>query len=170
MEAATLRQHLFSDDTRLYAILDGVMVEDLPGRLYSSDLTYECLLTGDLTPAMIHSAPYFVHLPRDCDLAEWIFTSGFGHFWGIFAHSRASVVNVRTHLRNLMTVYTEDGNPMMFRYYDPRIFRRFLPTCNGGELKTLFGNIDTFFTESESRESLIRFQIEADKLKQTELN
>lgn len=169
MDAAKLKQLLFANNTRLYGILDGVMVAGLPERLYRSGLTYECMVSGDLTPAMTHAAPYFVYLPQDSELADWIFTNGFGKNWGIFAHSRASVVDVRAHLRNLLTVYTEDGNPMMFRYYDPRILRKFLPTCNGGQLKALFGKIDAFFSEDESRENLVRFKIESDKLKQTEL-
>ena len=170
MDAAKLKQLLFVNNTRLYAILDGVMVPGLPDRLYRSALTYECLLAGDLTPAMVHAAPYFVYLPPDNDLADWILTNGFGKNWGIFAHSQSSVVDVRTHLRNLLTAYTEDGNPMMFRYYDPRILRTFLPTCNGGQLKALFGKVDAFFSEDESRQNLVRFQIEANKLKQSQLD
>lgn len=170
MDAAKLKQLLFANDTRLYAILDGVMVPGLPDRLFRSGLTYECLIGGDLTPAVTHAAPYFVYLPQDCELAEWIFTSGFGKNWGIFAHSRSAVVDVRAHLRNLLTVYTEEGSPMMFRYYDPRILRTFLPTCSAGQLKSLFGKIDTFFSEDESRENLVRYQIESDQLKQSELN
>jgi hypothetical protein len=102
-------------------------------------LTYECLVSGDLTPAMVHAAPYFVFLPPGSELTDWILTDGFGKNWGIFAHSHSRVVDVRAHLRNLLNVYTEEGNAMMFRYYDPRIFRKFLPTCNGGQLKALFG-------------------------------
>jgi hypothetical protein len=59
---------------------------------------------------------------------------------------------------------------MMFRYYDPRVLRRFLPTCNGGQLKALFGKIDSFFVESETGNELTRFHVEAGMLKQTELN
>jgi len=170
MDAVKLKQLLFANNTRLYAILDGVMVAGLPDRLYRSGLTYECLVSGDLTPAMVHAAPYFVFLPPGSELADWILTDGFGKNWGIFAHSQSRVVDVRAHLRNLLNVYTEEGNAMMFRYYDPRILRKFLPTCNGGQLKALFGKVDTFFSEDESSEHLVSFQIEGDKLKQTELN
>ena len=52
MDAVKLKQLLFANNTRLYAILDGVMVAGLPDRLYRSGLTYECLVSGDLTPAM----------------------------------------------------------------------------------------------------------------------
>jgi len=170
MDSAQLKQLLFRSDTRLYAILDGVMVPGLPTRLHQSGLMHESLIGGELTPAMVHASPYFVFLTPESKFADWILSEGFGKSWGIFAHSRSSVVDVRTHLRNLITAYTEDGSPLKFRYYDPRVLRRFLPTCNGGELKTLFGKIDTFFAEGEGGQSLVRYQIEADKLKQTESN
>jgi hypothetical protein len=44
---------------------------------------------------------------------------------------------------------------LKFRYYDPRVLRAFLPTCNAGELKTLFGDVDQFFIESKEVGALL---------------
>lgn len=36
-------------------------------------------------------------------------------------------------------VYMPSGEPMYFRFYDPRVLRAFLPACGGAELSELFG-------------------------------
>jgi hypothetical protein len=59
---------------------------------------------------------------------------------------------------------------MTFRFYDPRVITKFLPTCNAEELQTFFGKVDTFFAETEDGEKLVKFQVENDKLKQSELD
>jgi len=59
---------------------------------------------------------------------------------------------------------------MKFRFYDPRVLGKFLPTCNGGELRTLFGEVETFYTEAESDDALMRYRIENGKLNATMLN
>lgn len=36
---------------------------------------------------------------------------------------------------------------MLFRFYDPRVLRLYLPTCTSTELEQVFGPVGTFFTE-----------------------
>jgi len=46
---------------------------------------------------------------------------------------------MRQHFRRFITVHDESGKPLLFRYYDPRVLRTFLPTCNAKELAEIFG-------------------------------
>jgi hypothetical protein len=58
----------------------------------------------------------------------------------------------------------------VFRFYDPRVIAQFLPTCKPDELEIFFGKVQSFFAEAANGESLLQFQLEDQKLKQTELN
>ena len=158
MDVQQLRQHLFNDQTRLYGVLDGVMVPDLPNRLYEGRVPNYCLVPGELTPGMVHASPYLVYLSPDSKFADWVLSEAVGKHWGIFLQTRRSMLEMRKHFRSLLQVYDERGNPLKFRFYDPRVLGRFLPMCNGGELKTLFSDVDAFFSESDDGQSLIRYQ------------
>ena len=169
MDKAKLQQHLFTERAHLYAVLDGVMVPDLPNVLYDEKVSNECLWSGDLTPDMVYTAPYLVGLKPN-KFSDWVFAEALGKHWGIFIHSPRSMVDTKNHFRSLLSAYDERGNPLRFRYYDPRVLRKYLPTCNGGELKTLFGNSEAIFTEADDPAKILRFEIGKDGLKTTELD
>ncbi len=169
MEDQKLRQNLFSGGTRLYCVLDGIMVPDLPKRIYDAQIPNFCLLKGDLTPDLVHAAPYLVLLSPDNRFTDWVLGESIGKFWGIFFDSRYSILEMRRHFRSLLDAYDENGNGLKFRYYDPRVLRKYLPTCTAEELEAFFGKVDTFFAEAEDRQNLLSFKLENGKLKQTEL-
>jgi hypothetical protein len=169
MDKDKLKQYLMSENTRLYCILDGASVPDLPMKLYEMRPPNVCLMRGKLEPDMMYAAPYLAQMHADTPFTDWVLSESFGKHWGIFVHCRFSLKEMRRHFRALLTVYDEKGNPMLFRFYDPRVIRKFLPTCNGGELKTFFGNNHAFFAEDEENEALLKFEIENDQLKQTEI-
>ena len=169
MEAQKLKNYLFSDTTRLYCILDGASVDDLPMRLYETDTPNYCLFRGELEPDELYAAPYVAVLLPGSSFAEWVFSECAGKHWGIFAHCRHSLKEMRRHCRALVNVYDEKGNPMIFRYYDPRVLRKFLPTCTSEELETLFGKIETLFAETEDGDTLTAYRLENGELKQTDL-
>jgi hypothetical protein len=54
---------------------------------------------------------------------------------------------VRAHLRQFLLVQDERGNQQYFRFYDPRVLRVYLPTCDAAETQQFFGPIDRFIVE-----------------------
>ena len=52
-------------------------------------------------------------------------------------------------LRIFLTVMTEKKKKLLFRYYDPRVLRPYLPSCTPAELQTFFGPIDQYVIEGE---------------------
>jgi hypothetical protein len=170
MKKEKLEQHLFSSTTKLYCVLDGASVPDLPKRLYETQAPNFCLFTGDLAPDMLYVAPYVVFLSPDNKLTDLVLSESFGKHWGIFVHCRHSLKEMRRHFRSMVDVYDENANSMVFRFYDPRVIRQFLPTCTPDELEIFFGKVESFFAEAENGESLLQYQLADQKLKQTELN
>jgi hypothetical protein len=71
---------------------------------------------------------------------------------------------MRQHLRRLLTVYDEKGKPLLFRFYDPRVMRVYLPTCNSEELTAIFGPVASYILEDESSKISVRFRSADGKL------
>ncbi len=169
MTKEQLENILFNEQTLAFTVLDGASIPDLRMRLYEMRPPHYCLFRGELEPDMAEVAPYVVNLVPNTPFCDWVLNDNFGKHWGIFAQSRHSIKEMRRHFRALVTVYNEKGDPMIFRFYDPRVLRKFLPTCNGGELKVFFGNVEVFFAEDEKGQNLSAFRLENDQLKQTEV-
>lgn len=169
MTKEDLEKKLFSKNTHLYAVLDGASVPELRMKLFETRPAHYCLFRGELPPDVEEVAPYVIQLKADTPFTDWVLSESFGKHWGIFAHSRHSIKEMRRHFRLLVKVYDEEGNPMIFRFYDPRVLPNFLPTCNESELKYFFGTVDAFFAENVKAETLWSFKLENDVLKQSEL-
>lgn len=165
-----LLKYLFRDGTYTYAVLDGASVPDLPIKLYEMNPPHECLYRGELSDEMIHVAPYLVNLLPENEFTDWMLEGCWGRHWGIFAQSPVSMTGMQKHFRVLLTVYDEDGQPLLFRYYDPRVLPPYLLTCNQEELDIIFGEVKYYFAESNDRGNLFRFQFKDGKLNQTQLS
>ena len=162
-----LGQFLFSENAFVYAILDGASVPDLPMRLFEMCPPNVCLYRGDLDADLAEVAPYLVHLVPGTRFTNWLLSESWGKHWGIFVQSVYPLVEVRKHFRKFLTVHDQEGNPMLFRYYDPRVLPKFLPTCQLEELDVIFGDkVRAYFAESDDAGELIRLQYVNNELKQ----
>lgn len=164
MNPQKLSQNLFNGFNRIYAVLDGAAIPDLRTKLHEMRPEHICLYRGELTPDMEEVAPYLVRMVAGTEFSNWILNEGWGKNWGIFAQSRYSLAEVRKHLRSFLTVHTEEGKPMLFRFYDPRVMRNFLPTCNDKELKNFFGIVLNFVVEDENPETMLNYFLQGGEL------
>jgi hypothetical protein len=169
-QVQTLQLSLSESHRSLYAVLDGASFPNLPAILSEQQTTHVCLLPGELDPELAQAAPYLVQLQAQAPLAELLIAQGWGRHWGILAGSDAPWRAMRMHCRKLLSVWGPDGQPLYFRYYDPRVLRIYLPTCNSDELHTLFGPIAAYYTEGESPDTLVRFACTAGTLGQQTLH
>jgi hypothetical protein len=72
---------------------------------------------------------------------------------------------LRQHLRTFLRVTNQRGRRLIFRYYDPRVMRVYLPTCMPAELRSVFGPIRCYLMESPDADAVLRFERENDQLK-----
>lgn len=154
--------HLFQyqkgqDLMNTYAILDAARDDVIYPKLAESEIEGVCLFHGSKAEELAEVAPYLVHLRKDDPFTEWVLNSGWGKSWGIFVQSEASLNDLQRHFRSFLTVYDEEGKPLYFRFYDPRVLRVYLPTCNAGEIKAVFGPVGTYLLEDEDASILLRF-------------
>jgi hypothetical protein len=157
---------LMADTTvreRLWCILDGARDESIFGRV---DVFRRqcCLYSGTLPWQLQMTAPYLVELPADAS-TRTLLRSSWGNSWGIFFLSEAPMGTLRQHLRTFLRVTNQRGRRLIFRYYDPRVMRVYLPTCMPAELRSVFGPIRCYLMESPDADAVLRFERENDQLK-----
>jgi hypothetical protein len=159
-----LEKFLFNERSRAFAILDGAAIPDLPMKIYEMQPHSVCLYRGELAPDLAEVAPYLIELIPETTFTDWLLTEGLsGKSWGIFARSPFSLTEMRKHFRKFLTVYDEAGNPLLFRFYDPRVLVKFLPTCDAESLNSLFGRVTDYFAENGADE-FMRFEMKNGKL------
>ena len=159
MDAEQLNNLLFDRTVRLFVILDAGQFTDLPKKLWETEIESHCLLEGALEPDVLYQAPYLVRLLPKHPFTDWLFNGFVGKNRGIFAHSKATLIEMRSHFTQLVKVADETGRPLLFRYYDPRVFRKFVPTCKKDELEKVFGDVNTFFVEDENESGMLRYDL-----------
>lgn len=162
--ADAIREKLYrEEDGAIFAVLDGASVPGLLQKLADHEPEHECLYQGELKPDMAEVAPYVVKLDSDSPFTDWVLDKGWGNHWGVFAEigaeTGADLISLRKHFRTFLKVHDSEGKPLLFRYYDPRVLRTYLPTCSGEELRTMFGPVDAYLMEDESGAALLRFRL-----------
>jgi hypothetical protein len=125
--------------------------------LTNSHLDYSCLYSGDIPEAVEAVAPHLVQLEHKDSSTRELIKRAWGKSWGVFLTCESSMHRLRRHLRTLLLVNDWRGNRLLFRFYDPRVLRAFIPTCRADELKSLFGPIGRFAMESDTGDRLLIF-------------
>jgi hypothetical protein len=138
------------EDDQVHAIVDGARDPRIFELLLRTGLEYTCLFAGRLGPALRAAAPYLVHLAPNVNFTREFFAQGWGNSWGVLTVAPADVTLplLRRHLRSLLRVQDDAGRRLLFRFYDPRVLRVYLPTCTRDETRRVFGPIHAFVIES----------------------
>jgi len=153
----------------IWMVLDGARSIEVFRLLLECHLEYSCLYSGTLPPQLEMVAPYLVQLDHGYRDTHRLIQKAWGNNWGVFLRSDTSLKKLRRHLRTFLVVRDSKGKRMLFRYYDPRVLRVYLPTCVTAELQTVFGPIECFWTEGEGPGEMLEFQFAGKDLEQRSL-
>jgi hypothetical protein len=153
----------------VWMIVDGARTIEVFRTLLPCHLEYTCLYSGPLVPELEIAAPYLVQLDHGYRDTHRLIRRAWGNSWGVFLKSGTSLKKLRRHLREFLIVQDPGGRRLVFRYYDPRVLRVYLPTCRTGELRTFFGPIEGFWTEAETTEKMLEFCVGESGLHQRSL-
>ena len=152
------------DDTKhaptsaVWAILDGARDPRVFEMVRYSGMERACLYAGPLPDELTRAAPHLIRLSQATQFTSDLLAAAWGKSWGIFFSTSAGLDRLRTHFRTFLRVQDEEGRKMVFRYYDPRVFREYLPTCNADELDAVFGPVDSFLLEGHDGRTMTRFR------------
>ena len=144
---------------RVYAVLDAARDERIFDAVDGCREDKSCLYAGKLPFALQRAAPYLVELSKDGPFLSYLIEQGWGNSWGIYLRSDRGMMEVRRHLRHFLRVQDESGRRLIFRWYDPRVLRVYLPTCYPEEIRTFFGPIEMFAMEAKEPAALLQFQV-----------
>jgi hypothetical protein len=142
----------------VYAVLDAARSPRIAPWIRRRAMDYTCLWAGRLDPALAGVAPYLVHLHRREPLTRELLELMWGDSWGVFAAANATMEQLRVHFRRFLRVRDERGRRLLFRWYDPRVLRVYLPSCTPAELAQVFGPVDRLFAEADGAAELLAFR------------
>lgn len=149
---------------RVYALLDAARDEAIYPKIADSGIESTCLYRGEKATTLAWVAPYLVELQREDPFTAWLLETGWGKSWGVFVGSAAALSELKRHFRAFLMVYDEKDNPLYFRYYDPRVLRVYLPTCNAKELTIVFGPVKSYLLEDDDGAALLDFSVVGKKI------
>lgn len=135
-------------DRSLYAIVDCARDPAVFDALGEPALEVRCLYSGALPDELARAAPYLVRLGAASAFTD-VFREAWGRSWGILVRASADIDELRRHFMKLNVVRGPDGRRLLFRYYDPRVLRVFLPTCDREQLAETFGPVQELVVEGE---------------------
>jgi hypothetical protein len=123
----------------------------------------ECLFSGDLATELADVAPYLgrlASLDENMESALGALLAKDVAIVVIPSDPNMELVQLHRHLRKFNVVYGPDGNPLFFRYYDPRVLPGVLEVFDPEQREAFFGPIDLFVLQKDSTE-LIRLDRQA---------
>jgi hypothetical protein len=126
---------------------------------------FQSLYKGSADEDLVGVAPYLFSIKENTPFADWYFKEGWNQSWGTLVFANAAFEDVYKHFRKFLMIKTEEGEQLYFRFYDPRVLRIFLPTCDAQQLREFFGPVRHFLTESENTEETLEFWLEGINLK-----
>jgi Domain of unknown function (DUF4123) len=152
----------------IWALLDLARDPRVLAALLDSRLEYRCLYSGRLPRALELAAPHMVEILPGHRLLPRLLDEGFGCGWGVFL-ATDDPDNLRHHLRKHLMVRDEAGRKLLFRFYDPRVLRAFLPVAEPAQLTEFFGPVSEWFAE-DGQGGVLRFSRGRDgQLERTQL-
>jgi pSer/pThr/pTyr-binding forkhead associated (FHA) protein len=142
----------------LFALLDAAREPKVLELLRGSGEEHRSLYEGPKGEELANWAPYVVRLPAHSRLLEALARESWGKCWGVYFTSARSLAEVRKHFRHFLMAKLADGRDVYFRFYDPRVLRVYLASCDAAETTQFFGPIGSYLMEAKEPATLLRFR------------
>jgi hypothetical protein len=152
--------------TALFGLIDTARDPQLYDLVKASP-EHACMFGGPIKPPLDRNAPYIVSLTADSPMFTAWRDHGWGKSWGICCYSDLPLADVRRHLRQFLQAQLPDGEVVLFRFYDPRVWRTYLPTCQPPELALWFKGIDEYGSEAPDGKGTLRYRFDGGALSVT---
>lgn len=134
---------------QIYGIIDLARARTLYPMVRELGGKARCLFAGPLAEELRQVSPHLVNLSGGSRLRQQWRLRGKGRSWGLLLAATSDMRTLHRHLRHFLQARLPDKKQVLFRYYDPRVFRVYLPTCNASELEQWFGrDVGAYYIET----------------------
>ncbi len=141
-----------------HALLDAARLGHQIEEAKTRNKTHDSLYRGGSQESLSGVAPHIFRFAYPTPFSTYFLKKGWGDSWGILIKSSWPLSELHKHFRKFLLVKTEDGEELYFRFYDPRVLRIFLATCDAAQIREFFGGaIDFFIAEDEDPDYALRF-------------
>ncbi|MDE2430958.1 MAG: DUF4123 domain-containing protein [Burkholderiales bacterium] len=151
----------------MYLLIDAARIRDKMPWLRENGQKHDSLYRGLSEEELSEVGPWLFEFPGGDAFASKVFHEGWGESWGVLLETEADFETCWRHFRKFLIVKTEEGEELYFRFYDPRVLKIFLPTCDEAQLREFFGPVNRFIVEGDSNEDAIAFALRNGELEQT---
>ena len=145
------------EGSNLFGIVDSARNDEVFRYLVTGDVQYKSLFEDTMDVQSYGVSGFLVECKKESQLFKWMTTEAWGDSCCIFFTSKDELDELLVHFQKFNRVYLEGDDVVLFRYYDPRVLRTYLPTCNREEIESFFGEVKSFFAESEDPETMFSF-------------
>lgn len=143
-------------DQPLYAIVDAAQASQTilsllnnPAQRYTQKAA---LFEGERAQELASVTPYLIQLSHaEQALLSQLIEHGWQQNWAIYFNYPNGFDNALNKLRRNLPVKAKDEIGL-FRFYDPRVFRRYVPSFDSRQLREFFGAISQFWVPPETTE------------------
>ncbi len=146
------------DACNLFGIVDSARNDEVFRYLVIGDVQYKSLFQDTMDIQSFGVSGFLVECKKESQLFQWMTSEAWGDSFSIFFTSKSSYDELFSHFQKFNRVFLEGDDVVLFRYYDPRVLRTYLPTCNKEEIEIFFGAVRNFFAESEEPEVINVFK------------
>jgi hypothetical protein len=146
-------------DDAWYAVVDTARDPALY-ELVCQSQSRQCLIGGKLPEPLAAAAPYLVRLQPDEPLTKAWQGPGAGQSWGIMLRSPLSIDPLRVHLKKFLQAKLPDGRVVLFRFYDPRVFRTYIRAALAEERAPWFKGVTVYAVEAETNGQFHNFNLQ----------
>jgi hypothetical protein len=150
---SVLLTSLYKDGELVFAVLDPLRDARIPAFLDASGEQFIPLDDGTRICA------YVVQLPPHARLLDVLIKDGWSRGWGFYCTSPLGLDEICAHFRNYVTLYTPNGIPITYRFWDPRVLRASAPALLPQEAVDFFGPLTRVIVEGEKTEMAVEYSL-----------
>lgn len=121
--------------------------------------TRTCLFVGQVEPEVAAVGPWLLDLSTESDLLDRWREHGWARNWGILMHAELSTAALTAMMRQRAQAILPEGDLVLFRFYDPRVWRNYIPQCDLAELKGWFDGIVAYYAPTLNGRQTLRFRL-----------
>jgi FHA domain/Domain of unknown function (DUF4123) len=144
---------LYGRGESVYAVLDAVRDSRIPAFLDASGERYG--LVDEKNPA----SPFLVLVPPQSRLLDVLVKDGWSHGWGFYLAAAANFESTLQHWQPFVTLCNRNGQPLTFRFWEPRVLRAIVPAMPPAEAAGFFGPISRLVVEEDKPDVAVEFTL-----------